>query len=64
LVIVAALVVVALASFLKLFIASSITVSRTLSIIGDRNGRMDSICLCIKSSFSIMWSSIKCNVTS
>jgi len=54
-----------LASFFKLFVALSITVSRTVSIIiGGRNDPMDSIYLCIKSSFSNKWSSIKCNVTS
>jgi hypothetical protein len=52
--IVAAFVVAALASFFKLFVALSITVSRTVSIIGDRNDPMDSIYLCIKSSFSAM----------
>ena len=63
--IVAAFVVAALASFFKLFVALSITVSRTVSIIiGGRNDPMDSIYLCIKSSFSNKWSSIKCNVTS
>ena len=63
--IVAAFVVAALASFFKLFVALSITVSRTVSIIiGDPNDPMDSIYLCIKSSFSNKWSSIKCNVTS
>lgn len=50
-------------SFISFFLWI-ITVSRKLSIIGDRTGPMDSLYLCIKSWFSNMWSSIKSNVAS